>query len=129
MEAFGLFSVALVALSIFILWSTVKIVPQGFQFTVERFGRYVKTIKPGLHLLTPFVDRVGRRMNMMEQVLDIPAQDVITRDNATVQTDAVAFIQIMDAAMAAYEVSKSPERHFKSVSDQHPHRDRRAQSR
>jgi len=94
-----------VVLSIFLLFSTMKIVPQGYQFTVERFGRYTKTLKPGLHLLVPLIDRVGRRMNMMEQVLDIPAQEVITRDNAMVRTDAVAFIQIMDAAAAAYEVS------------------------
>ena len=99
-----LFLAGLVVLAIFIMFSAVKVVPQGFEFTVERFGRYTKTIKPGLHLITPFVDRVGRRMNMMEQVLDVPAQEVITRDNAMVQTDAVAFIQVMDAAAAAYEV-------------------------
>ena len=101
---FELFVAGLVVLAIFIMLSAVKVVPQGFEFTVERFGRYTKTIKPGLHIITPFVDRVGRRMNMMEQVLDIPAQEVITRDNAQVTTDAVAFIQVMDAAAAAYEV-------------------------
>ncbi|MEX0645667.1 MAG: SPFH domain-containing protein, partial [Parvularculaceae bacterium] len=102
---FGVFLIGLIVLSIFLLFSTVKVVPQGFQFTVERFGRYTTTLKPGLAFLLPFVDRIGRRMNMMEQVLDVPAQDVITRDNAMVQTDAVAFIQIMDAAAAAYEVA------------------------
>lgn len=101
---FELFTAGLVVLAIFLMFNTVKVVPQGFEFTVERFGRYTKTMKPGLHFLMPFVDRVGRRMNMMEQVLDIPAQEVITRDNAQVTTDAVAFIQVMDAPAAAYEV-------------------------
>ena len=101
---FELFVAVLVVLAVFLLFNTVKIVPQGYEFTVERFGRYTKTIKPGLHVLAPFIDRLGRRMNMMEQVLDIPAQEVITRDNAQVSTDAVAFIQVMDAAAAAYEV-------------------------
>ncbi len=101
---FEIFVAGLVVLAIVVMFSGVKIVPQGFEFTIERFGRYTNTLKPGLHLIIPFVDRIGRRMNMMEQVFDIPAQEVITRDNAQVTTDAVAFIQVMDAAAAAYEV-------------------------
>ncbi len=101
---FELFLAGLVVLAVILMLNTMKIVPQGFEFTVERFGRYTKTIKPGLHFLVPFFDRVGRRMNMMEQVLDVPSQEVITRDNALVRTDAVAFIQVMDAPAAAYEV-------------------------
>jgi regulator of protease activity HflC (stomatin/prohibitin superfamily) len=82
----------------------VKIVPPGYNYTVENFGRYTRTLQPGLHLLVPVMERVGRKMNMKEQVLDIPSQDVITRDNAMVRVDGVNFYQILDAAKAAYEV-------------------------
>jgi len=83
----------------------IKIVPQGREVTVERFGRYTRTLKPGISFLTPFVESVGRRINMMEQVLDVPRQDVITKDNVSVQVDAIVFIQVMDAAAAAYRVT------------------------
>ena len=98
------FVLALVIFAIVFLFSLVKIVPQGREMTVERFGRYTRTLKPGISLLTPFVERIGRRMNMMEQVLDVPQQEVITKDNAMVKVDAIVFIQVMDAANAAYRV-------------------------
>jgi len=100
----GYFAIALVVLAIIIVFSIVKIVPQGREFTVERFGKYTRTLSPGISLLTPFVERIGRRMNMMEQVLDVPQQEVITKDNAMVKVDAIVFIQVMDAAAAAYRV-------------------------
>lgn len=83
----------------------VRIVPQGFEWTVERFGRYTHTLSPGLHLLFPGMQAIGRRVNVMEQVLDVPSQDVITKDNAVVKVDGVVFFQVLDAAKAAYEVS------------------------
>ncbi|MBL0901378.1 MAG: SPFH/Band 7/PHB domain protein [Reyranella sp.] len=82
----------------------VKAVQQGTNWTIERFGKYTRTLSPGLHLIVPFIDTVGRKMNMQENVLDVPGQKVITKDNATVQVDAVAFYQVIDAARAAYEV-------------------------
>ncbi|MEZ5857336.1 MAG: SPFH domain-containing protein [Hyphomicrobiaceae bacterium] len=100
-EIFGL---ALIILAVFALWSTVKIVPQGYTWTVENFGRYTRPLNPGLHILVPIMERVGYKMNMKEQVMDIPSQDVITRDNAMVKVDGVTFFQVLNAAKAAYEV-------------------------
>ena len=84
--------------------NVIKIVPQGREFTVERFGRYTRTLKPGITILAPFVETIGRRVNMMEQVLDVPQQEVITKDNVSVKVDAIVFIQVMDASQAAYKV-------------------------
>ncbi len=95
----------LVLLAIAFLFASVKMVRQGYNYTIERFGRYTKTAAPGLTIIVPFFERVGRRVNMMEQVLDIPGQEIITRDNAMVGVDAVVFFQVLDAAKAAYEVS------------------------
>ena len=96
--------VLLVLLAVFVLWSTIKVVPQGFNYTVENFGRYTRTLTPGLHILIPVMERVGHRINVKEQVIDIPSQDVITRDNAMVTVDGVAFYQVLNAAKSAYEV-------------------------
>jgi regulator of protease activity HflC (stomatin/prohibitin superfamily) len=103
---FDVFAIVIVALAILTLFAGVKTVPQGYNWTVERFGRYTSTLRPGLNLIVPFFDRIGRRMNMMEQVIDIPQQEVITKDNATVTVDGVAFFQVFDAAKASYEVAE-----------------------
>ena len=95
----------LAVFGIILVTSALKFVPQGFNYTVERFGRYTKTLTPGMHVIVPVMDRVGRKMNMMETVLDIPTQEVITRDNAQVSCDAVVFTQVIDPVAAAYEVN------------------------
>ncbi len=95
---------ALLAFAVWVVWSLVKIVPQGYNYTVENLGKYTKTLTPGMHILVPVLERVAHTMNMKEQVMDIPSQDVITRDNAMVRVDGVAFFQILNAAKAAYEV-------------------------
>jgi regulator of protease activity HflC (stomatin/prohibitin superfamily) len=99
------FVITIFVLIVVLGYLSVQSVPQGMEYTVERFGRYIRTLSPGLDFITPFVERIGRRMNMMEQVLDVPSQEVITKDNAMVRVDGVVFYQILDAAKAAYEVN------------------------
>jgi regulator of protease activity HflC (stomatin/prohibitin superfamily) len=105
MFGFDIFVLALLVLFVALVIAAVKIVPQGYNYTVERFGRYTRTLRPGLTLIIPFIDRIGRKINMMEQVVDVPSQEVITRDNAMVRVDGVAFFQVLDAAQASYEVT------------------------
>lgn len=104
-SGFDIVIAVLVILVLLVIFTGIKTVPQGTNFTVERFGRYTRTLTPGLNLIIPFIDRVGARMNMMEQVLDVPTQEVITRDNAIVAVDGVAFFQVLSAPQAAYQVS------------------------
>jgi regulator of protease activity HflC (stomatin/prohibitin superfamily) len=105
MFGFNIFVLVLLALFIAFVAAGVKIVPQGWNYTIERFGRYTRTLHPGLALIIPFIDRVGRKLNMMEQVIEVPSQEVITRDNAMVRVDGIAFFQVLDAAQASYEVA------------------------
>ena len=105
MFGFDIFVIALLVLFVAVVAAGVKIVPQGYNYTVERFGRYTRSLRPGLTIIIPFIDRIGRRINMMEQVVDVPSQEVITRDNAMVRVDGVAFFQVLDAAQASYEVT------------------------
>ena len=101
---FVIFVVVLLVLVLVTLFAGVKSVPQGYQWTQERFGKFQRTLKPGLNIIVPYIDRIGRKVNMMEQVLDVPSQEVITRDNALVTVDGVVFYQVLDAARASYEV-------------------------
>jgi regulator of protease activity HflC (stomatin/prohibitin superfamily) len=105
MFGFDVFVIFLLVLFIFIVIAGVKIVPQGFNYTVERFGRYTRTLRPGLTLIIPFIDRIGRKLNVMEQVIEVPSQEVITKDNAMVRVDGVAFFQVLDASQASYEIT------------------------
>jgi regulator of protease activity HflC (stomatin/prohibitin superfamily) len=105
MLGFNVFVIFLLVLFISIVVAGVKVVPQGWNYTVERFGRYTRTLRPGLALIIPFIDRIGRKLNMMEQVIEVPSQEVITRDNAMIRVDGIAFFQVLDAAQASYEVS------------------------
>ena len=100
------FAFAVLIFGIILLFLMVKTVPQGYEFTVERFGRYTHTLEPGLHFIIPFIHSIGAKMNMMETVLDVPSQEVITKDNAMVRVDGIVFFQVLNAAKAAYEVNR-----------------------
>jgi regulator of protease activity HflC (stomatin/prohibitin superfamily) len=105
MLGFNVFVLVLLVLFVALVAAGVKVVPQGWNYTVERFGRYTRTLRPGLSLIIPFIDRIGRKLNVMEQVVEVPSQEVITKDNAMVKVDGIAFFQVIDAAQASYEIT------------------------
>ena len=99
------FVIVIVAVFVLIIFAGVKTVPQGYNYTVERFGKYTRTLTPGLTIIVPFIDRIGAKVNMMERVYEVPSQEIITKDNAMVMTDGVAYFQVLNAASATYEVN------------------------
>ncbi len=105
LEGATIFALVVAAFVVITALMGVRQVPQGYNYTVERFGRYHKTLSPGLGLIVPYIDSVGRKLNVMEQVMGVPSQEIITKDNATVTVDGVAFYQVLDARRAAYEIS------------------------
>ncbi len=105
LEGATIFALVVAAFVVITALMGVRQVPQGYNYTVERFGRYHKTLSPGLGLIVPYINSVGRKLNVMEQVMDVPSQEIITKDNATVTVDGVAFYQVLDARRAAYEIS------------------------
>jgi regulator of protease activity HflC (stomatin/prohibitin superfamily) len=105
MAGFSVFVIALLIFAMLLIIMSIKAIPQGDEYTVERFGRYTKTLTPGLNVIVPIVDRIGNKVNMMERVMDVPSQEIITKDNAMVQVDGVVFFQVIDAANASYEVN------------------------
>jgi regulator of protease activity HflC (stomatin/prohibitin superfamily) len=115
MQAIGAPAIAILVFAIILIFTMVKSVPQGENWTVERFGRFTRTLLPGLSFLVPLMDRIGSKINMMETVLDIEEQEVITKDNAMVVADAIAFYQVVDASRAAYEV-RNLEQALKNIS-------------
>jgi regulator of protease activity HflC (stomatin/prohibitin superfamily) len=105
MDVTSVFVLSFVVVAVVLVFSGAKSVKQGWEYTVERFGRFTRTLRPGFHLVIPLVDRIGAKMNMMENVLDVPPQDVITKDNAMIRANGVLFFQVLDSAKAAYEVN------------------------
>ncbi|VAV94754.1 Protein QmcA (possibly involved in integral membrane quality control) [hydrothermal vent metagenome] len=105
MSSFGTFGIVFLVIGVILVLMGVQTVRQGYNYTVQRFGRYTKTLQPGFHIIIPFFDRIGSKVSMMERVLDIPSQEVITKDNAMVRADGVVFFQVLDAAKATYEVN------------------------